>query len=416
MCTKPAAIELQTVYEQFVGDEDFYFIGACKNNSNLDTLNQFRQFHNLTYPISSSEELGSGYNLFNETFITLGTNSVLIKKMPFYTKQSLIEESIEQAMVSFEGLYIIDDIKNFLLSEANKEISLDEIFYSEEGVDINYSIVSSSNPAAIGVELNTESNTINLTKNSNSGTSNVIIAATLNSTGDEIYSKFTVHNSSSIYDIFETGNLSKFSWTQSGDEPWIVTDSKKYSGNYSLKSTSYKDGDNSVLNLTVNIAEDDSISFAFLATDNSYSDVFRFTIDGIPSLEINGYHPWEKMTYPITAGTHHLSWIYQKSSYDSNPNYNLYLDAVILPENTNKINYELQITNYELKQNYPNPFNPLTRINYELRITNHELAEIVVYNAMGQEGLHLLRVTDHPLRVLSFSMVQNLTLVFIIIP
>jgi len=47
--------------------------------------------------------------------------------------------------------------------------------------------------------------------------------------------------------------------------------------------------------------------------------------------------------------------------------------------------YELQITNYELKQNYPNPFNPHTRINYELAITNYELAEIVVYNFAGQK-------------------------------
>ena len=48
-------------------------------------------------------------------------------------------------------------------------------------------------------------------------------------------------------------------------------------------------------------------------------------------------------------------------------------------------NYELSIMNYELKQNYPNPFNPVTEINYELGITNYELAEIVVYNAMGEE-------------------------------
>jgi len=47
-------------------------------------------------------------------------------------------------------------------------------------------------------------------------------------------------------------------------------------------------------------------------------------------------------------------------------------------------NYELGITNYELKQNYPNPFNPVTKINYELGITDYELAEIVVYNATGQ--------------------------------
>ena len=47
-------------------------------------------------------------------------------------------------------------------------------------------------------------------------------------------------------------------------------------------------------------------------------------------------------------------------------------------------NYELAITNYELKQNYPNPFNPVTKINYKLGITNYKLAEIVVYNTMGQ--------------------------------
>ena len=48
-------------------------------------------------------------------------------------------------------------------------------------------------------------------------------------------------------------------------------------------------------------------------------------------------------------------------------------------------NYELAITNFELKQNYPNPFNPVTKINYELQITNYEKAEIVVLNALGQK-------------------------------
>ncbi len=47
-------------------------------------------------------------------------------------------------------------------------------------------------------------------------------------------------------------------------------------------------------------------------------------------------------------------------------------------------NYELQITNYQLKQNYPNPFNPHTKIRYELEISNYESAEIVVYNNFGQ--------------------------------
>jgi len=57
-------------------------------------------------------------------------------------------------------------------------------------------------------------------------------------------------------------------------------------------------------------------------------------------------------------------------------------------------NYELGITNFELKQNYPNPFNPVTRINYELRITDYELAEIVVHNSLGQQ-IWSSPITDH---------------------
>ncbi len=51
MCIKPAALEIQTVYENFAGDENYYFVGASRNISNLDTLDEFRQLHNLTFPI-----------------------------------------------------------------------------------------------------------------------------------------------------------------------------------------------------------------------------------------------------------------------------------------------------------------------------------------------------------------------------
>ena len=53
-------------------------------------------------------------------------------------------------------------------------------------------------------------------------------------------------------------------------------------------------------------------------------------------------------------------------------------------------NGEWLMVNGELKQNYPNPFNPVTKIHYRLPVeTMHasslKSAEIVVYNAMGQE-------------------------------
>jgi len=64
---------------------------------------------------------------------------------------------------------------------------------------------------------------------------------------------------------------------------------------------------------------------------------------------------------------------------------NISIDGELGPVVGINDNYQLSIVNYQLKQNYPNPFNPVTKINYELGITNYELAEIVVYNATGQQ-------------------------------
>jgi len=58
-------------------------------------------------------------------------------------------------------------------------------------------------------------------------------------------------------------------------------------------------------------------------------------------------------------------------------------------------NYELAITNYELKQCYPNPFNPVTKISCQLAVSSNQLAEIVVYNAIGQEVWSQILTTDH---------------------
>jgi len=64
-------------------------------------------------------------------------------------------------------------------------------------------------------------------------------------------------------------------------------------------------------------------------------------------------------------------------------------------------NYELAITNYELKQNYPNPFNPTTKIRYQLAVNSNQLAEIVVHNSVGQQvwSKNLSTVTHNPLPV-----------------
>jgi len=75
-----------------------------------------------------------------------------------------------------------------------------------------------------------------------------------------------------------------------------------------------------------------------------------------------------------------LSWHYGMSIL-GDPLVNMLYDVEVDIDD----NYELQITNYELKQNYPNPFNPVTRIRFQLAVSSEQLAEIVVYNSAGQQ-------------------------------
>jgi len=126
-------------------------------------------------------------------------------------------------------------------------------------------------------------------------------------------------------------------------------------------------------------------------------NIWEFTNDWFLD-HYNGY-PETNPTGPLT-GTHKIirggsyttdvNWLWacrrawSDSDYES-PSNGFRFMKTSSSLNSIEGNYELGITNYELKQNYPNPFNPVTRINYELRITDYELAEIVVFNSAGQE-------------------------------
>ncbi|KAA3604671.1 MAG: T9SS C-terminal target domain-containing protein [Calditrichaeota bacterium] len=74
--------------------------------------------------------------------------------------------------------------------------------------------------------------------------------------------------------------------------------------------------------------------------------------------------------------------------------YTYELIPVAIEENPNLI------SDFKLS-NYPNPFNPSTTINYELEITNYELAKLTIFNVLGQ------RIKDFNLTEPKGSVVWN---------
>ena len=158
---------------------------------------------------------------------------------------------------------------------------------------------------------------------------------------------------------------------------------------------------------SIGLAENDGnyvIAWADYSGGN-YSDLFIQNIDenGNTLFYDNGLLICDQIRNQdeasiTTSGTN--SYIFWKDNRSSGKTdiFNIYAQKLDPSGLSIDDNYELEITNYELKQNYPNPFNPITKINYELGFTNYESANIVVHNTLGQQ-VWSSPITQQTLRV-----------------
>ena len=132
-----------------------------------------------------------------------------------------------------------------------------------------------------------------------------------------------------------------------------------------------------IISMTFEDANDETMQFHKIDTS-----VENFEIESIEDIEV----PEDKIIVNNSNGT-----IYELETTQ--------LLNITFNEATGiESNYELAITNYELKQNYPNPFNPITKIRYQLSVNSEQLAEIVVHNSAGQQ-VWSSPITDYALRV-----------------
>jgi len=119
----------------------------------------------------------------------------------------------------------------------------------------------------------------------------------------------------------ETGNFDNFNWRSYGNANWLVTSSEKNSGNYSARSDSISDDENSTLEIILDCASGE-ISFFRKVSSEENCDYLIFYIDGIEKGKWSGEQDWAKVSYSVTVGTHTFTWTYSKDStisigYDS---------------------------------------------------------------------------------------------------
>lgn len=109
---------------------------------------------------------------------------------------------------------------------------------------------------------------------------------------------------------YETGNFNKYSWRMKGNQGWKISNSVVYEGDYSAQSGTIGNSQSSEMYLDVVVLSTDTISF-YRKVSSETDDYLKFYVDGAELGRWSGSMAWARVSYPIQAGAHRFSWVYE---------------------------------------------------------------------------------------------------------
>jgi hypothetical protein len=137
-------------------------------------------------------------------------------------------------------------------------------------------------------------------------------------------------NNGVICEDWETGDFNHFNWTHSGQADWEIISVDPFEGVYSAKSGSIDDGQNSTIQITLAVQQDDSISF-YRKISSEASDFLNFYINDELKGQWAGEEEWARFSFPIDEGVTLFKWEYAKNATSSSGDDCAWLDYIVLP-------------------------------------------------------------------------------------
>lgn len=141
------------------------------------------------------------------------------------------------------------------------------------------------------------------------------------------------------YETFD-GSFTLSGWNGGGNLPWSLTDSTAWQGTHSARSAQGLDhSQSSQLTLTATFAVADSITFRYAVSSEGNYDKFHFLLDGTDMITASGDIEWTRAAFPVTAGTHTLSFTYVKDYSVSHGHDCAWIDMLTLPRLSRPISF-----------------------------------------------------------------------------
>ncbi len=130
-------------------------------------------------------------------------------------------------------------------------------------------------------------------------------------------------------DDFESGNLKKLAWSNSGSAPWFVQTNYVSQGKYAAESGAIGDSSFSSLVLTAT-SIGGSGTFDYKVSSEAGFDFLNFYIDGNLVQQWSGEIDWTTFGFAVSPGVHTFEWRYSKDPSGSSGLDSAWIDNVQL--------------------------------------------------------------------------------------
>ncbi|MBX7242042.1 MAG: T9SS type A sorting domain-containing protein [Bacteroidia bacterium] len=162
---------------------------------------------------------------------------------------------------------------------------------------------------------------------------------------------------------FEPNNTTAVTWLQGGASPWFTSTLLPYEGSNCQQSGDIANNQSSEMSFTYTAAQDDSIHFYKKVSTEEGWDFLYFYIDNIEQGKWSGEVDWERISYPVSAGTHNFLWKYEKDGFVSEGEDAAFVDYILLPTDALS-SVEESFFAERMLEVFPNPANQTTHIRF----------------------------------------------------
>lgn len=120
---------------------------------------------------------------------------------------------------------------------------------------------------------------------------------------------------------------------------WTRDNSTAFDGTYSMRSATIGHSSQTAMQITLNVANAGTISFARKVSSESGYDFLKFYIDDVEKGSWSGNEDWAEVSYAVSTGSRTFKWVYSKDGSAVGGSDCAWVDNVVFPQSYQNVTF-----------------------------------------------------------------------------